>query len=44
MATLATRIPTNSASFHDAKTIVRTPKKKRIAFGTLSVLARTMLA
>ena len=41
---LATRIPTNSASFQEAKAIVRTPKKKRIAFGTFSVLARTMLA
>ena len=40
----ATRIPTNSASRHDANTIVSTPKTNRIAFGIVSVLARTMLA
>jgi hypothetical protein len=44
MTMLATRMPTKSASFQEAKAIVRAPKKKRIAFGTFSVLARTMLA
>ncbi len=38
------RIPTNSASRHDPNTIVTTPKNSRIAFGTVTVLARTMLA
>jgi hypothetical protein len=39
-----TRIPRNSASFHDPSVIVRTPKKRRIPLGMFSVLARTMLA
>jgi hypothetical protein len=39
-----TRIPTNSASRHEANTIVNTPNARRIAFGIVSVLARTMLA
>ena len=39
-----TRIPRNSASFHDPSVIVSTPNKKRIPLGTFSVLARTMLA
>jgi hypothetical protein len=38
-----TRIPTNSASFHDPNVIVSAPKRARIAFGMFSVLARTML-
>jgi hypothetical protein len=38
-----TRIPTNSASFHEPKVIVSTPKTNRIPFGIVSVLARTML-
>jgi hypothetical protein len=38
------RIPRNSASRHDPKVIVRTPKKSRIPFGMFSVLARMMLA
>jgi hypothetical protein len=38
------RIPRNSASRHDPNAIVMTPKKNRIALGTFSVLARTMLA
>jgi len=38
------RIPTNRASFHEPKLIVRTPKTNRIPFGIVSVLARTMLA
>jgi hypothetical protein len=38
-----TRIPTNSASFHEANVSVRTPKTKRIPFGMFSVFARTML-
>jgi hypothetical protein len=37
------RIPTNSASRHEPNAIVRHPKRNRIPFGTLSVLARTML-
>jgi hypothetical protein len=41
---LATRIPRKSASFHDPNAIVRTPKRSRIPFGIVSVLARTMLA
>jgi hypothetical protein len=36
-----TRIPTNSASFHEPKVIVSTPKTNRIPFGIVSVLART---
>jgi hypothetical protein len=43
IAMFATRIPTKSASFHEANVIVRTPKKNRIAFGMFSELARTML-
>ena len=39
-----TRIPRNNASRHDPKTIVNTPKRSRIAFGIVSVLARMMLA
>jgi hypothetical protein len=39
-----TRIPTNRASFHEPKLIVRTPKTNRIPFGIVSVFARTMLA
>jgi hypothetical protein len=39
----ATRIPTKSASFHEPKPIVSAPKTKRIPFGIVSVLARTML-
>jgi hypothetical protein len=39
-----TRIPRNSASFHDPNAIVRTPNRRRIPFGIVSVLARTMLA
>jgi len=34
----------NSASFQDPSASVSTPKKSRIAFGMLKVLARTMLA
>ena len=44
IATFETRIPRKSASFHDPKASVSTPKKARIPFGMLSVLARTMLA
>jgi hypothetical protein len=40
----AIRIPTKSASFHEPKPIVSTPKRKRIPFGIVNVLARTMLA
>ena len=39
-----TRIPRNSASRHDPNVIVSTPNRNRIPFGTVSVLARTMLA
>jgi hypothetical protein len=39
-----TRIPTNSASFHEPNVIVSTPNANRIPFGIVSVLARTMLA
>ena len=39
-----TRIPRNSASFHEPNAIVSTPKTNRIPFGMFSVLARTMLA
>jgi hypothetical protein len=39
-----TRIPRNSASRHDANTIVSTPKTSRIPLGIVSVLARRMLA
>jgi hypothetical protein len=39
-----TRIPRKSASRHDAKAIVSTPKKNRIPFGIFSVFARMMLA
>jgi hypothetical protein len=38
------KIPTNSASRHDARAIVSTPNVNRIPFGIVSVLARTMLA
>ena len=41
---LDARIPTNSASRHDANAIVRTPKKSRIPLGIVSVFARRMLA
>ena len=41
---LAIKIPTKSASFHDPNVIVRTPKRSRIPFGIVSVLARMMLA
>jgi hypothetical protein len=44
IATFETRIPRNSASRHDAKAIVSTPKKNRIPFGTLIVFALRMLA
>ncbi len=44
IATFASRIPRKSASFHDPKVTVRTPKEKRIPLGTLTVLARRMLA
>ena len=44
MTMFETRIPRNSASRHDAKTIVSTPKTSRIPFGIVSVLARRMLA
>ena len=44
IAMFETRIPRNSASFHDPKAIVSTPNRRRIPFGTVSVLARTMLA
>ena len=44
IAMFETRIPTNSASRHDANTIVSTPKTSRIPLGIVSVLARTMLA
>ena len=44
MAMFAIRIPRKSASFHEPKLIVSTPKSKRIPFGIVSVLARTMLA
>jgi hypothetical protein len=44
MPTFATRIPTNSASFHEPNVIVRTPNAKRIPFGIVRVLARMMLA
>jgi hypothetical protein len=44
IAMFATRIPRNSASFHDPNVIVRRPKAKRIPFGMFSVFARTMLA
>ena len=40
----AIRIPRKSASFHEPKLIVSTPNSKRIPFGIVSVLARTMLA
>jgi hypothetical protein len=43
IAMFETRMPRKSASFHDPKVIVSTPKKRRIPFGTFSVLARTML-
>jgi hypothetical protein len=38
------RIPRKSASFHDPKPIVSTPKRRRIPFGIVRVLARTILA
>jgi hypothetical protein len=44
IAMFANRIPTKSASFQDAKVIVRTPKRRRIPFGIVSVFARMMLA
>jgi hypothetical protein len=44
IATFDTRIPRKSASRHDAKAIVSTPKNRRIPFGMLSVFARMMLA
>jgi hypothetical protein len=37
-------MPTKSASFHDPKVSVSTPKTNRIPFGTFSVLPRMMLA
>jgi hypothetical protein len=43
IAMFATRIPMNSASFHDANAIVRTPNTNRIPFGMLIAFARTML-
>ena len=39
-----TRIPRKSASFHEAKAIVSTPKMNKMPFGMFSVLARMMLA
>jgi hypothetical protein len=39
-----TRMPRKSASRHEPKTSVSTPKKSRIPFGIVSVLARMMLA
>ena len=44
MTMFETRMPTNRASRHDAKVSVSTPNTNRIAFGIVSVLARTMLA
>jgi hypothetical protein len=44
MTMFETRIPRNSASRHDAKTIVRTAKNRRIPFGIVSAFARRMLA
>ena len=44
IAMFETRIPRKSASCHDPNVSVSRPKKKRIPFGMLSVLARTMLA
>jgi hypothetical protein len=38
------RIPRNSASRHEPNAIVRIPNASRIPFGTVNVLARTMLA
>jgi len=44
MPMFAIRIPRKSASFHDPNVIVRMPKRSRIPFGIVNVLARTMLA
>jgi len=43
IAMFAIRIPTKSASFHEPNPIVSAAKAKRIPFGIVSVLARTML-
>jgi hypothetical protein len=44
IAMFATRIPRNRASCHNPNASVSTPKKVRIPFGIVSVLARMMLA
>jgi hypothetical protein len=44
MPMLATRIPRKSASFHEPNVMVRTPNRRRIPFGIVSVFARMMLA